>query len=328
MTDQLNDNGRRPVPAPLVKLYKRRKHFARKRRFADAFDEAGDSNTAHKLRECGETQSLVCCHSCRGHWWVTTQCRLRVCPICSYKKAQERARFIQAMCKDMAFPKLLTLTMPRETGDPREGIKHLRSCWNLLRRHPLFASVKGGVYNIELVRKPDGWHIHMHVLMCAPYLPYRRIFSAWSQITGEEVPQVDIRAATTPQSQAYAAKYASKTATFDATPEHIVAWFNAVKGSRLFASFGKWYNAKVEDLLPDKLSDDWEPECPHCGAIRSSFFARDGPFLYGHDLWRDIRHAFLPDGVDTRPVEGAAALLDDPSAYELEPEPLNEEPSA
>ena len=308
---------KRPVPPRLIGVFKRRKHFLRKRRYAKAFADASYDKVASQLNECQETESLVVCHSCRGSWWITTRCRLRVCPLCSFVKAQERAIFIQAMCKEMKHPKLLTLTFPTWTDDPRAGIKLLRASFSRLRRFTFMRHVVGGAYQIELKQKTGGWHIHLHSIMDAPYLPYQKIFTAWKAITGVSVPQVDIRAASTPEAQAYAAKYASKSNSFDAQPQSIVAWYEATKGSRLFGTFGKWFNKTLADVLPDKFADIEPPRCPHCGAVKSAFLARDGPFIFGPELWHDIAQVMLDGLDDIRPIAGCTDLLANPSEFAL-----------
>lgn len=291
-------------------IAKRRKHYLRKRRFAEQFRIAGEDTLAQQLMDCQETEQLICCSSCRSSWWVLTKCRKRVCPLCSYEVAQERGRFMLALTRQMKYPKLVTLTMPLWTDEPRRGITHLRSCFLKLRHSPVFRKVRGGAYQIELKQKPGGWHIHMHMLIDAPFLPYQHLFSAWRSILGGVVPQVDIRSAQDEAARVYAAKYASKSAGFDMKPETIVAWYNATKGTRLFATFGEWYNVTMHELDPDTPLPLEATVCPACGAEKTVFRARDGPMLFGHDVWRDIEQVFMPGKEWTRDIESAEYILD------------------
>jgi hypothetical protein len=218
----------------------RRKHFLRKRAYADAFAARGYDDIARNLRTCEETESLVGCQHCGHSWWVTTRCRSRVCPLCSYHESKKRAKYLKAMTANMQHPKLVTLTIDLWQGDPREGIKYLRKQVTRMRRSTLFKSVRGGAYQIELKQKPEGWHIHIHLLLDAPFIPYQRLFSTWKAITQQRYVSTDIRSAKTPEAREYVVKYPSKSASFDTHPEAIVDWYEATKGMRLFATFGTW----------------------------------------------------------------------------------------
>jgi hypothetical protein len=215
--------------------------------------------------------------------------------VCAYKVSKARGQFLVALTRNLQHPKLVTLTIPTWTGDPRQGISYLRAHFNLLRKHELFAQVKAGAYSIELKRKDGGWHIHIHVLMDAPYLPYQKLFAAWQYLTGQEAPHVDIRSADNERAKRYITKYAAKASDFHDDPETAVAWYLATKGMRLFATFGEWYALTPEDVLDPEDKPDFEPKCPHCGAVGSLFYARDGPFIMGGEIWDKVARVYVPD---------------------------------
>jgi hypothetical protein len=192
----------------------------------------------------------------------------------------------------MKHPKMLTLTMPLWTGDPRLGIQELRRCWNKLRKHKLFRDVRGGAYQIEVKPKEVGWHIHIHVLMDSPYMPYQQLFSAWRNILECDAPQVHIVAADNVKQLEYVCKYTSKSADFSSASDTIVRWYYATRGLRLFATFGTWYNATLNDLDPNADERDPVSICPHCGAEATTFCARDGPFIFGGKEWNNISRFF------------------------------------
>jgi len=282
----------------------RKRFILRKRAYAKAFDRAEQSHIATRLNDCEEREVVAACRSCNHHWWVIDHCRLRVCPLCSWKVSKQRATFVRIMLHSMKHPKHLILTMPTWTRDPRDGIAMLRQYFNALRSAPVFKTVKGGAYQIELKRKPEGWHIHVHTILDAPYLPYQQLFSAWQQITGEAAPQVHIKAATSPQEQDYVTKYVVKSAGFEDDSDDIVAWYEATKGSRLFTTFGTFYNAKIEELSPEDIIKIPETICPHCGKKGTTYLARDGPYIWGHDAWKDIESTIIGDEGYTRPIDG------------------------
>jgi len=291
-------------------LTKRKKHFRRKRHYADVFQKAGYDELARKLRDCEETELKAMCSHCGKSWWVLNRCRQRVCPLCSFRVSMERAKFMEAMTKHMKYPKMLTLTMPICKDDPRDGIKELRTAFAKMRRQSVFSKVVGGAYQIEVKVKDYGFHIHMHVLLDCPFLPYQKIFSAWKDLIGNDCPQVDIRACSDPHARAYIVKYAAKSADFDGSPDTIVRWYYATKGQRLFATFGKWYNSKIEQLDEESVVFTPESICPYCESTGTTFLARDGPYIFGGKEWADIkRHSSGLDDTKRR-IEVVKKALD------------------
>jgi len=264
------------IPARVI----REKHA-----IADALEASGHHETAEKLRSCHEKKELVFCRRCAKTWYVVIHCRQRICPICSYQTAWQRAIALIELAKRTKHPKLITLTISRWKGSPRNGIVFLREAFNALRKTPLFKNVKGGAYQIELKRKPDGWHIHLHALLDSPYIPYQHLFSRWTEIVGQCYAAVWISAAKSEKEIAYVCKYASKAAGFEGTPDDAVAWWAAVKGSRLFTTFGDYYSIKLDELLNDKNEDQQKYVCPHCGQPHTMIRARDGPYALGRELW-------------------------------------------
>jgi len=221
------------------------------------------------------------------------------------------------------FPKSLNVsstaakpTMPLWRGDIRDGIKFLRHSFARLRRRKIWENVRGGAYLLEIKIKDTGAHIHLHCLADADFIPYRKLWGVWKEIIQADVPQIDIRAASTANAKTYITKDASKSAAFDTHPEHIVTWYHATRGLRLWGTFGKWFNIKLNEL-----ENRWElppapPPCPYCGAIGSAFYARDGPRIYGYEDWKSIAPSIVPDGDYYRPIAWVVKELSEPERPE------------
>jgi hypothetical protein len=293
----------------LERTRKRLKHFRRKHHYADAFRARSMFKEAAMLDACNETELLAFCTHCGNRWWVPNKCRTRVCPLCSWEVTKDRVKYLNAMTRHMKHPKMITLTMPRWTRDPHEGIKHLRNSWAKLRKTRVFKTVRGGAYQIELKQKEDGWHIHMHALLDAPYIAQQVLFTQWSRITGIEVPQIDIRSASDPKAREYVVKYASKGAAFDTAHTSIVDWYLATKGERLFATFGLWYNATINQLDPDGNPLLPPCACPFCKMENTVRLARDGPFLYDPDAWRVMFSTIAVNGEIERLIPGVREMV-------------------
>jgi hypothetical protein len=282
------------------------KTLERKNDIAKAMRSSGHYTQANQLEDCHEQEMLMGCQSCRGTWWSVSRCGLRVCPICSRKLAWERTLYIKAMIKKQKFPKFITLTMPRWTQGPAAGVTFLKKCFSKLRERKYWKNVKGGCYTVELKEKEDGWHIHIHIICDAAFLPYQQLFSEWRDLIGLKHAQTDIRALKGDEQIAYAAKYASKGADLYDKPDATVRWYEATKGVRLWGTFGEWYNATIDELLDREATDDKKTVCPHCKEEGHAFRVRDGPFVFGPDLWRSVESIYLKTGSDHRPIADAA----------------------
>jgi len=302
----------RPAKETLTDTLKRRKpHFLRKRTYAKAFRDAGHTRIADQLDLCQEYETLACCSHCGGHWYVKIKCRLKVCPLCSFQKSLERANYLKAITAGMLYPKMITLTMPRWEGNGKNGIQFIRTAFTKLRRTALFKDVRGGAYQIEVKIKPDGFHIHIHALIDAPFIPYQKLFTAWRTILGLQHVEVNVIAATADNVKEYVCKYAAKAADFEHNKDKIVQWYVATKGQRLFATFGEWYNFKPDEQDDKVTLNDPAPTCPFCHQKHTMFFARDGPYIYGGRAWPRIEPSFT-HGLDLqRPIQELRAILDE-----------------
>ena len=96
--------------------------------------------------------------------------------------------------------KLLTLTLKNVEAtmpDLSAGLRKITKSWTRLRHRKFMATIRGGLKRVELTynAKADTFHLHLHVLIRAPYLPQQRISRAWREITGDSY-IVDIRKVT------------------------------------------------------------------------------------------------------------------------------------
>jgi hypothetical protein len=298
----------KPITTLTAKILRQKRHYKRKNAIADQFELCNYHDIAQKLHDCRETEQLVCCNTCGGSWYATYKCHLRVCPICSWEESRRRTEFVMAMCKGMKHPKLLTLTLPQSNTPTRDEIIFIRKCFTKLRRSKAFRNVVGGSYQIECKPKPEGFHVHIHALLDAPYLPRQHIWSMWKALTGNYCPQVDIRSADTDSAKAYVCKYAAKSAEYESMKGDVVRWYEATKNSRLFATFGKWYRATIESVDPNHVAFVPHCVCPHCGDVDSNFRARDGPWMFPK-AWLKLETLFVHDQVYDRPIEEVKAAL-------------------
>jgi hypothetical protein len=155
-------------------------------------------------------------------------------------------------------PKLLTLTLRNVPTLTRKYIRGLRKSFTKLMHRKWYKErVRGGLQTIEIVNKGNGWHVHMHVLLDAEYLPQKKIAKDWLEITGDSF-MVDIReAGTVKEGLKYCLKYLSKAPVLSGHEEE---YREAVKGLRLVQPFGSLYGDLVMRLP--------SVPCPECGSVR------------------------------------------------------------
>ena len=290
------------------------RHLKRKDQIAQVLSEAGYTGAGKSMRDCHTTEHLCGCSACGHKFWVISKCRQRLCPICSYKVTQQRTAIIESFLSSLRYPKFITLTMPRWKDEPRDGITFIRNCFHRLRRNKRLPGFDGGVYAIEVVPKNDGWHIHIHLIVSAKFIPHRMLQAAWGTIIGTYQPSVDIRHAQGKSTAKYIAKYVSKSLSPSGDPSHYARLYAAIHGSRLFSLFGSWFHR--QDYRDTLRPVDTLPalQCPKCGTEGSLFDVRTGFFQYGK-YWEMIEDLWTINGRSTRPRAGPYG---DPSAFELD----------
>lgn len=299
-----------PLKEYLSKLHNDR--IKLKNHYASLFDNTDYDRIASTLRDCHQTRVLACCRACHGAWYVLHKCRQRVCPICSAKVFRTRAEFLRRAAAQCKHPKLITLTQPLVENHPREAITKIRDAFAKLRKTECWKSVTAGAYTIEVIPKPEGWHIHMHVLVNSEYIPYQKLWSTWGELIGHKVIQTDIRAADNKNAQQYLAKYCAKSVSMYLGDKTIVDWYRATKGQRLFVTFGSWYNKHLEEIDPQFVPFIPHCLCPHCKTEKTTFLARDGPMIFGHEFWNAAATEFT-GGFPERLAEGIPDPLQSPT---------------
>jgi len=129
--------------------------------------------------------------------------------------------------------------------------------------------VGGGIYSIETTFNAEfqTWHVHIHALIdSAQKLPVYELRKQWEKITKGSW-GVDIRQAYDPRE---VVKYETKSADFIASPERVQEYLEAVKGSRLYHTFGDFFDVSEEE----KEEDETKPFSCACGACQWQYFAK------------------------------------------------------
>jgi hypothetical protein len=136
----------------------------------------------------------------------------------------------------------------------KAGVKSLLAAFRRLRQSSFWKhQVSGGAAVIEVTGSKGSWHIHIHAVIYAPYIPVRRISKQWLKHSGGSIvwiSKIPISAAV-----AYLTKYLSKQAVAD---DCLVELSDALKGVRMFIPFGS-FHAGLKGLKKHRC------KCKHCG---------------------------------------------------------------
>jgi hypothetical protein len=185
---------------------------------------------------------------------IRLRCGKRSCPDCRGRDYVRLVRGYGQAVSQFRHPKLLTATLRNEQKLTAEVVARLRKSFRALVRH-LGPLVRGGIYSIEVVNKGHGWHVHIHAVIDAAYIPQRRLSADWLAITGDSF-VVDIRRAWSPrEALKYILKYLTKEPEL---LDHLKPIYNsALQGVRLTQPFGVMYRVWKIQRSPRV--------CPDCG---------------------------------------------------------------
>jgi len=273
-------------------------------------DEAGLETYAEPLRMCTVTSGLFICSGCGNYSYHPNHCKSRLCAYCAPAKAKKRAKLVRYMLSHMVHPKFLTLTMAR-CDALKDGLSRIRKAFTRWRNwKQIKPMITGGYYQLEVVAKDDGWHVHLHALIDGQFLPKNIIWTTWAKALGVKQVNVDISAASRGEVAHEVAKYAAKAVQVkDWTPDQLAEFVAAMKNCRLSGTFGEWFNAKVDELLHEDPPDPLK--CPHCGKEKTLMPIRAGPYHYGKDwdyLFNQL-YSHLPDSIPNPAIDFVGGSL-------------------
>lgn len=188
-----------------------------------------------------------------------SRCRDRFCPTCG----QERSRVIAANVVQRVEKKphrFITLTVRHGTEDLKVLLTKLLDGFKKLRRSSVWRSaVAGGCAFLE-VKKVNGWHPHLHLIVQGNWMDHKEVSKTWLQCTGDSS-IVDIKLIReVEKTAAYVTKYASKpldrSVTFN--QKDLIEAMVVLKGVKLLTTFGSW---RGEALCESASDEVWETVC-------------------------------------------------------------------
>jgi hypothetical protein len=198
------------------------------------------------------------------------------------------------------FTAFLTLTIVNQS-DLSSMIVLLQKSFRKLRNRAYWKShVEGGAFVIEITGHPGNWHAHIHAILQTRWLDWTTLRNAWRKCSGSI--GVYIKRIPSAAAVGYISKYVTKN---DAPELVLLAISDALKGIRLFAPIGSWFNLNKAYRRPHS-------PCPNCGCLKWN----DQAVLLGDFSLHTFKH-FDVSGPPEDP------LHDEPAAFNLlAPDPL------
>lgn len=244
--------------------------------------EDGADDLAEKLSKCGE-EFFLDCTSCGYNHRCEKACNLKWCPVCARRKAAQKvAKYERAVLK-MQWPLALAFTIANTATIDADDVRAFRKNVRRLIRSKLFrATVKGGIYSIELVNTGRGWHLHVHLIVDAEWMsltiakPRRddsrkrkrakfkaaqqELHDVWCKIVGQLLANIYTSRVAGRDVLVETMKYSVKPADLIAAEGPIAPAIRALSAGRLSTPFGSLWGVKKD------LRDEPRPPfaCPSC----------------------------------------------------------------
>lgn len=198
------------------------------------------------------------CGGCGYSFDAPVSCGNRFCEICTGSRRRKIRYKLNAIIDQIVETdgygiKFLTLTIPNQKDLKNATVQILKSFRRLRQRRFWLNKVNGGAWIIEVTGQPGKWHVHLHCLLEARYIPHSLLAKRWASVSPGRIVYIQ----KIPRSAVirYVTKYVSKGET--ASP-HSLQISDALKNVRLFQPFGCWQ--KIALSLP-KIAFS----CPTCG---------------------------------------------------------------
>lgn len=251
-------------------------------------DEEAD-DLADKLRGCGEPFTLICT-DCGERHTVEKRCRKKWCPVCARGISARRVAKYEHGVAKMQWPLHVTLTVRNPESIDTDFMRKLREDFGRLRRRVIWSkNVAGGVAGMEVTRKRQTWHPHLHSLVDCEWLAtktpkpergasaaevrdlckraQREMCRLWGEVVGQKSAHVWIRRIKGHRQPeilrkecAEVLKYAAKGSELAKCKGEVAPVIRMLDGCRLTTSFGSLYG-QLRGAEPPKNP----MQCEGCG---------------------------------------------------------------
>jgi hypothetical protein len=253
------------------------KLFSEDEQFAETIrmklDGLWESNQMLNFTRCGTEDFFRTCKNCGTVEKFPYRCSIKWCPRCAWRIAAKRKTLIEHFAGKITQPKHLILTAKNFPILTRSRIRRFSMALARLRRLKIFTEVRGGCASLEITNEGNGWHLHAHCLVDVRWLDMEKISQVWGKCVGQNFAIVKIKDVRERDYLKEICKYVvegSELAKWP--PEKILEFVSAVKGRRMFFSFGSL--RKMAPQIRAEIFANKEPAAVcNCGC--QNFIYRD-----------------------------------------------------
>lgn len=253
---------------------------------AVAYELAGDTAKASRLRCCADSLAFAPTEDGRLHLQSAAFCRIRLCPVCQWRRslkvygqtieivrylAEQRAA---AGLKPFAYI-MLTLTVPNVSGkELGSEITAIHKGWQrIMQRASVRAAVHGWMRGTEVTRNAETgmYHHHIHTVLAVlpsyftsrQYISRDKWLQLWRDATrNQSITQVDVRRCygSAEAAAAEISKYTAKVSDYVRpddidTMQRIVEELDRALAHRRFVAWGGCMRAAHAALALDDAED-------------------------------------------------------------------------
>lgn len=247
-------------PARATETHWRHGHWREQRAvISDALLRIGGGERRKRFDACGADAGVYFSPSANRHRIKAFYCGDRACEPCQRARAKRATdKLLKLIGTQPA--RFITLTLQADGRPLIDRLNHLHESFVNLRRQRFWKSaVRGGCAVVECTRNEEtgNWHVHLHVIAVGMWLRVEQLKEGWRKASGGSYIVHIRRIRSLRQEVQYVASYVGKgfdrscVSNADSACEALVSF----KGRRLFATFGCWHNADVEEEAPGP--DDW-----------------------------------------------------------------------
>jgi len=251
-----------------------------------------ESNQFFNFSRCGHEEIFRTCSNC-GKWKsFTYRCNIKWCPRCQQRLARIRQNLIRLWAKKIRQPKHLILTHRNFPILTHSKIRQHTKLLAKLRRSKIFRRVRGGCCSTEITNEEHGWHLHAHMLLDVRWLNMAAVSIKWGKLVGQEFAIVKIKDVREADYLHEICKYVVEGSELARWPaEHINEFAQAVRGLRMFSSFGS-----LREMAPQIRAEiaAQKPPSPVCECGCSDFYFEDETTHLWHEaeeMARRSKHA-------------------------------------
>lgn len=135
------------------------------------------------MTTCTEKYAVLYCTKCGERFLHPIRCNTRTCPKCAKIRAKRYYEVIYEVVKNWQWCVHIVLTYER-VQDIGEGVRAVKQAFSKLKRYVGWKRVVNSAIGfIETKPKPDGWHVHIHVLAECRWLEVTKLAEMWKKAT-------------------------------------------------------------------------------------------------------------------------------------------------